>query len=253
MIQKFKKQNLILIHSFPMNCTALKGFYEFMDDHFNFKVYSIDLPGFTKDIKPLENVNLYNYAEYVKEKIKNLGLDDYWLGGISFGFMVISLIGKQEGCKGIVAVEPYVGSKYLKFSFYKKIISYLLIKVIIFLEIYNYIWENKLFQRYLYLKFHQEDYFNKEVDSKTFFKTINILLGKSIKNFIDLPHVLYINKDDNTIKSEDVADKLTKNIDKLLIANVTSDHHPKTITKEYFEEHITQECTNSVINFVNQF
>ena len=109
-----KKENLILVHSFPTNSILLKGFIGYIDDYFN--VYPIDLPGFRKDIKPLQKITIDSYSKFVEEKVKKLNLDDFLIGGISFGFIVVNNAKIDKKCKGIIAIEPYVNSKSLRMS-----------------------------------------------------------------------------------------------------------------------------------------
>lgn len=76
------KNNLVLVHSFPTNSTLLNGFTEFLEDFFN--VYFIDLPGFNIDVSPMKDISFDNYSKFVENKIKQLQLDNYFLGGVSF-------------------------------------------------------------------------------------------------------------------------------------------------------------------------
>ena len=108
------KENIILVHSFPTNSKILNGFKEYLDDYFN--VYFIDMPGFVLEKKPLAKISIENFSEYLDEEIGRLGLKSYFLGGISFGFLVVNGVKVDSKCKGILAMEPYLNSKMLKMN-----------------------------------------------------------------------------------------------------------------------------------------
>jgi len=82
------KENLVLVNAFLTNSLVLRGLIDYLGKYF--RVHFIDLPGFIRDIPPLSEISLENYASYVRRRIDELDLDSYLLGGISFGFAVVS-------------------------------------------------------------------------------------------------------------------------------------------------------------------
>lgn len=58
-----KKENLVLLHSFPTNSILLSGYIEYLSDYF------IDLPGFTKVVPPtLRNTLIMTFLFLVKQE-----------------------------------------------------------------------------------------------------------------------------------------------------------------------------------------
>src|SRR6266496_3587000 len=106
------KHNLVLVHSFPTNSILLRGLIEYLSDYFN--VHFVDLPGFTKGTTPLPHITLSGYSAFLEEKINELGLETYLVAGISFGFAVVNKAKHSNKCLGILAIEPYIGTKSLQ-------------------------------------------------------------------------------------------------------------------------------------------
>lgn len=113
------KPHLVLVHSFPTNSVLLHGLEEFLSDYFS--VHFIDLPGFHKDSPPFERkITLKKFSDYLDQKISELKADKYIAGGVSFGFLVVNNAKLDKRCKAILAMEPFVNTKCLNFSFWKK-------------------------------------------------------------------------------------------------------------------------------------
>ncbi len=85
-----------------------------MSDHFH--VHFIDLPGFSLDSPPLEEVSLESFCRYAEDRIEALGLEQYILTGISFGYTVVSRLRRDPRCKGVVAIFPFLGKKSLSLN-----------------------------------------------------------------------------------------------------------------------------------------
>ncbi|MFZ2053090.1 MAG: alpha/beta fold hydrolase, partial [Candidatus Aminicenantales bacterium] len=106
-----QKENLVLVNAFLTNSLVLRGLIDYLGRFF--RVYFIDLPGFIRDVPPLTEVSLGNYAKYVQRRLDDLGLDSYLLGGISFGFAVITHLPPDEHCRGVVAITPFLSARWL--------------------------------------------------------------------------------------------------------------------------------------------
>lgn len=117
------KENLVIVHSFPTNSIVLHNLTAYIEEYY--KVYFIDLLGFTLN-SPLEEINIRNYSHALDEKIGELGIKNYIIAGISFGFWVASEA-ELKGAKAIIAVEPYIGYKSLRIGGFKRFSYFLLI------------------------------------------------------------------------------------------------------------------------------
>jgi pimeloyl-ACP methyl ester carboxylesterase len=251
------KPNLVIIHSFPTNSIILKGFYDFMSDFFN--VYPIDLPGFVKKIKPLKNISLKNYADFVEKEIEKFNLKSYWVGGVSFGFSVVNLIKDDKNCKGVIAIEPYLGTENLNIPLHKRLFYIYTIRMLGIANAFYKVWHSPLIQQYLL--FGSSARFDKkikslldEMDARTFFETAKILLlNREVDcNFLKRPYVLVINKDDESIIADKIISRFACQCNDLVIAHTSAEHYPKTITKEYFQRKIKPKEVEKIMDFVNK-
>ena len=254
MLSKIKKQlrrrkpNLILIHSFPTNSILLHGLKEYLSDFFS--VFFIDLPGFHKNSPPFKGeITIKKFSDYLDERIANLDLEEYIIGGVSFGFLVINNAKLDKRCRAILAMEPFVNVNCLSISYWKQkkyVVIALLLKLIHFLGVENIIWKSKYFNEYLQK---ESDYPKKRVDiiidnfdSRTFFAVTNLLLSYNKKpKFHNLPHFLIGNFSDKTINFDAVVDIFADNLRELHIASEPIDHYPKNLTKSYFKTRIPNE------------
>lgn len=244
------------MHSFPTNSILLKGLIQFLGDYFN--VYFIDLPGFTK-ITPLVKgkVSLNFYANYLSIKIKELRLDSYVIGGISFGFIIVNQAKLDpKKCKAILAIEPYINSKFLNLSQFQKFLYLLLLDDIFTSQI----------QKKLWLSPYAEDIFGfilgksdklktvlKELDHRAFFQTAKILIkyNKQPKYKKNIPYVLWINLHDETIKAAEIINELQRNTNHLLIKFNDVEHYPKDVSKAYFKSKVKKADILETIEWVN--
>lgn len=244
----------MLVHSFPTNSVLLHGLEEFFADFFT--VHFIDLPGFHKNNpKHRGSVTLKKFSNYFDQKIAELDADEYIVGGISFGFLVINNAKLDKRCKAILAMEPFVNIKCLNISFSaqkKYLVMAELLKVINALNMENKIWDSKWFNEYLQKEL---DYSKDRVDTiiehinpQTFFSVISLLLSyKENPRFHPLPHFLIGNFADKTINFDKVVEIFIKNLSELHIASEPIDHYPKDLTKNYFKTRIPPEHIQRVL------
>ncbi len=249
-----KKSHLLLVHSFPTNSILLHGLEEFMSDYFI--VHFIDLPGFKQGIDPLEgSITLKKFSKYLDEKIAELQIDEYIVGGVSFGFLVVNNAKLDKRCKAILAMEPFINTKCLNISFWdqkKYIFITIILKLISFFNYERKIWESDWFNRYLqkesdYPK-SRVDTIIEHIDSRTFFTVLKLLMNyKKNPTFHNLPYFLIGNFADQTINFNRVVEVFVKNINELHIASEPIDHYPKNLTKEYFQSRIPKEHISRII------
>ncbi len=251
------KPHLLLVHSFPTNSVLLHGLEEFLSDFFI--VHFIDLPGFHKNNPPFTGeITLERFSNYFDKKIAGLDVDEYIVGGVSFGFLVVNNAKLDKRCKAILAMEPFVNTKCLNTSFLKQrgyVVMAILLKLIHFFHIEKQIWKSKWFNWVLqkeadYPK-ERVDTIIQHIDSRTFFSVTSLLLNYNKNpNFHELPYFLIGNFEDKTINFNSVVEVFKKNLRKLHIFSVPIDHYPKDLTKEYFKERIPNENIQSMIESI---
>lgn len=252
------KPHLVLVHSFPTNSVLLHGLTEFLSDFFT--VHFIDLPGFHKNSPPLTgNITIDKFSNYFDAQIKKLDLKEYLVGGISFGFLVVNNAKLTSGCKGIIAMEPFLNTRCLTLSYWEKK-KYLLITqalgLVHFFGLEKKIWSSAWFNTYLqkasdYPK-DRVDVIIKHIDPKTFFTVTKLLLNyEKSPVFHNLPYFLIGNFADKTIHFDKVVEVFTRNINELHIASEPIDHYPKELTKSYFKDRIPHEHIQRILACTN--
>lgn len=253
---KKDKENLILVNAFYTNRILLQGLIVFLKDHFT--LYFVDLPGFSKKSPPLKKVDLRNFSDSIQEKINELNLNHYIIGGISFGFYAVNNVPLEmdDRCKGIVAIFPYIDSKSLKLKRRKKILYSTLVNFLCFTGLSSTIWKNKYTQKFAfwYSSYPPErvKVILEQMDGKTFFHTARLILhnNHSIK-FHKKPYILIINKDDNTIKYDYCLKTFEDNVDDLFVLNSDIEHYPEDLSKNYIQERFSLRDIQRLIAFLN--
>jgi len=248
-----KKDNLILTHSFPTNSILLRGLIEYLEDYFN--VFFIDLPGFTKAVPPLKTITLEGFYKYASDKIEEFALDNYIIGGISFGFSILNNLNHDNKCKGILAIAPFLGRDSLRMSLPKKIAYALFIKGSRLLNLETLLWSGSFLRTYLpKLRGYPPgaiDIMMDEIDAHTFFDTANLLLGQDIQIiYHDTPYVLIANEDDRSVDFQYIHKTLKKNVNRLLVVKIPLEHYPQEISKEYFTARFPQEDIRRILDFL---
>jgi len=247
-----RKENLVLVNAFLTNSLVLRGLIDYLSNFFH--VHFIDLPGFVRDIPPLPEVTLENYAVYVERQIDSLDLDSYLLGGISFGFAVISHLNPGERCKGVVAITPFLDSRWLNLSLLKKSTYSLLVRLTLAFDLSSKIWNHRLFHRIFYL---YSDYppdrietLLNQMEGRTFFETARIILThRQPCRFQDLPHVLILSDSDRTIKNGPLLELFEEKIDRLKVVRAGIEHYPLEVSEDYFQSRFPREDIHDIIGF----
>ena len=246
-----KKYNLVLTHSFPTNSIILKGLIEFLSDYFN--VYFINLPGFTKKVTPMQNISIEGYAEFLEKEIKNLHLDKYVLGGISFSHCVVSKTDLDNNCRAIIAMEPFVNKSALVVKNKELFLFKTTVKVIKLLRLYSYIWKKQYLNKFL--KFSNPeilDIIYREIDPKTFIDTTDLIFSYSDKSWLNKPHILVANKDDKKVSYSKNLKLFRENVNDLLVVNTTVEHFPDFMTKDYFRNHISKKTIDKMMEWLDK-
>ena len=247
-----EKENLILVNAFAANSIILKGLIDYLNNFF--KVYYIDLPGFTKKEAKLSKITLNNYSKYLENKINELSLDHFVLGGISFGFIVASNTKLDERCKGIFAFEPYTNSKSLLLN--KIIIKFItsLIDVVLTFRYQDTIWKSKLFWKFLSTIHYPPPkiipIIRETIDPETFFKVGKIIFKNTKRiNFYSKPYVVLVNKYDGIVSPDYTVDLFQNNVKNLLIFELDSVHYSDDLSEKYFEKIFPPEKMKEAVNF----
>lgn len=247
------KENLVMLHSFPTNSILLGGLIDYLSDFFD--VSCIDLPGFTKTTPSLAEISFENYAKFAQQEIEELNLASYWLGGVSFGFFIASLLQPDPHCQGFLAMEPYIGAGSLRMSRGRRLFYRLFCRSVLRWGIVNHLWTNPLCRRYLpklrpYPAEHVEIMFE-QIDSRTFFETALLILeNKKRCSFQNLPYILIANKEDQTLDYETIHSLFTAKVRDLLVIHTTIDHYPSELSKSYFRSQIPEAVIQQVFRFM---
>lgn len=247
-----EKENLLLVHSFPTNSLILQGLIEYLDNFF--KVYPMDLPGFTRSEPRLKSITLRNYSKFVDEKIKKLRVGRYIIGGISFGFIVVTNAKLDENCEGVVAIEPYVGPKSLSIKPWTKLLYLVTSNLIYLLRLSDIFWKETVFAKLNIFTDHPEKIrklFFSQIDGATFFKTLSLLIHSREKCFFhDLPYVLVINPEDKKVKYDYILKLFNKGVKELMVIKTVIPHFPADPNEDYFENKIRKEDLKRAVDFL---
>jgi pimeloyl-ACP methyl ester carboxylesterase len=249
-----QKENLVLVNAFLTNSLVLRGLIDYLSRFF--RVHFIDLPGFIKDIPPLTEVTLENYAGYVQRRLDDLELDGYLLGGISFGFAVISHLPPDERCRGFVAITPYLSSRWLNLNPVKKSTYAFLVRLALAFDLPGRVWNHRIFHRvfHWYSDYPPEriDTLLSHMEGRTFFETARIILShRQPCHFHDRPYVLILSHSDRTIKNDPLLKCFQENVSRLKVMSVGIDHYPPEVTEDYFRDRIPQEDVRKIMGFFN--
>lgn len=160
-------KNALLIHGWGIDSSSLKSLAKNLSN--NFKVTSLDLPGFGLS-EGIDQFDSYKLAEIVEKLILKLNMKISLIIGHSLGAKVAAILAsKGYGEKLVLIGSPGIIQKKgfaLKFKTYLiKIVKFLLTKVFFIRE------ESRFFKR-LRGKVGSSDYKNSSEEMKTSFKTV---------------------------------------------------------------------------------
>ncbi len=247
-----QKENLVLVNAFLTNSLVLRGLIDYLGRFF--RVRFIDLPGFIRDVPPLTEVSLESYAEYVRRRLDAFDLDSYLLGGISFGFAVINHLSLDTRCRGVVAITPFLSSRWLNLGPVKKSTYAFLVRLALAFDLPTKVWNHRFFHRVFHW---YSDYPAERIDTllnymegRTFFETARIILShRQPSAFHKRPHVLVLSHSDRTIKNDPLLKFFRENVDRLKVVHAGFDHYPPEVTEDYFQSRFPQEDIQDIIVF----
>ena len=254
-----KKENLVLIHSFPTNSILLSGLIHFLEDYFN--VYPIDLPGFIRTKPPIEKISIQAFSDYLDKELVRLDLEHYVVAGVSFGYWVVGNAKLTRGCRGVLALEPYVGWRSMRISMVthtKRIYYLVLIAIVRLLNLYGLVWKSKIWKRaYTHISGNNSKRTKivfREIEAKTFIRCAGLLLSyNSNVGVHDLPTILVINPHDKTLDSSYIRRFFADRSSKLLVIESDIGHYPRKVTKEYFHKNIKKNMIERINSFLDSY
>jgi pimeloyl-ACP methyl ester carboxylesterase len=231
------KSHLVLVHSFYANSILLHGLGEFLSDEFH--VHFLDLPGFAAHEPPMPEVSLDGFARHVEERVLGLGLSSYLIAGVSFGFAVVCRTSLPPGCRGVVAIFPFLGAPSLALRRRKKLLYQAVVNAMSASGLGGVVWNTRALERFA---FWWSSYPPERVrlildhmDGRTFFDTARIILNRvDGARFHSLPHVLILNPADATVRSDYCRRVFEERVNDLCVVQTDLDHYPVEPTADYF-------------------
>lgn len=233
-----KKPKLILIHSVGSNSDILEGLDKSLDRYFDNEI--IDLPGFSPDVPPLEEITIENMVNYVENQLEKYKEEPILIGGISFGFAVINRVNfKRFNIKGVLAIEPYLGYKSLKLSEPVRKIILNLLNIIRLTKLEDELFREKILEIYYHLDHDLLAKIINDYDPKTFVESlILILTDEQTPKFFtkDQRYLILMNKEDNTIDIDFILKNFTDYNHKFI--PISMKHYPDDLSSSYFDKHL---------------
>lgn len=121
--------NVLLLHGWGANIQTMMPVFNILKD--KCRVIALDLPGFGESDIPKESWNSYNYAEFVKNFIDEVGIKDIILFGHSHGGRISIILSTRYGnlIKKLILIDsagiiPKRNAKY-----YFKVYSFKFLKI----------------------------------------------------------------------------------------------------------------------------
>ncbi|MBN2199613.1 MAG: hypothetical protein JW747_07160 [Candidatus Aminicenantes bacterium] len=249
------KEHIVLVNPFYANSVLLQGLVDYLNDHFH--VHFIDLPGFSLAAPPVEDVSLESFCRYVEDTIDRLGLEHYILAGISFGYTIVSRLRRDQRCKGVVAIFPFLGGKSLNLTRKKKLFYVLLVSVFDAFGLSARMWRTRLLRRFAfwYSSYPPErvQIILDHMDGRTFFAVSRIILRRRHEMcFQDHPHVLILNPEDATIRYDYALRAFSENVRELFVVHTSLEHYPVNPDKGHFGKHLRADDLQRMVDFLNE-
>lgn len=247
-----KKDNLVLVHSFPTNSILLGGLVDYLNDHF--VTHFIDLPGFTRSNPPLKQISIEGFSRFAAEHIGRLQLEDYIVGGISFGFMVVNNLPRDAKCKGILGIVPYLGPSSLHMRPAERWFWRTLVRTISRSGMSNLAWKTFMARQYFArIKGYRPEIcatIIDQLDARTFFETAALLLTDEVEQRLEqAAYVLLPSKTDRTVDFDRICQAAERGGQRVQVIALDIDHYPQELSRAYFEKAIPA----TVVDELRQF
>jgi len=114
---------IVLLHGWGTSLRLFDSVTEYLKE--NFKVYTLDFPGFGLSEEPTEVWSVYDYADMTEDFLDALSIENPILMGHSFGGRISIILGPKRKIKKIILVDaagvkpPRGAHYYFKIYFYK--------------------------------------------------------------------------------------------------------------------------------------
>ena len=126
--EAFDKKTVVFLHGWGCDKENLRGIYLLLCE--DFRVISIDLPGFGKSNRPAETWGSIDYAKDIADFLKSCGIEKYSLFGHSFGGKIAFLIAYlyPQNVERLVLMAANVLRNRHGLAWYWKVWTYKLMK-----------------------------------------------------------------------------------------------------------------------------
>ncbi|HHY21888.1 MAG TPA: alpha/beta hydrolase [Bacilli bacterium] len=129
-------QDVLLLHGWGANIQTFAPVHQFLSRQF--RVFSIDFPGFGESDPPPEQWGVYDYTAFLDKFIKKIGITNPILVGHSFGGRVSIVYSSMYGpVKKVILVDSAGIKPKRKLNYYLKVYFYKACKNILKLPILN--------------------------------------------------------------------------------------------------------------------
>ncbi|SDW59120.1 Pimeloyl-ACP methyl ester carboxylesterase [Marinococcus luteus] len=115
-------EDVVLLHGWGANIQAFAPVHQSLEK--NFRVWSIDFPGFGQSGEPPESWTVGDYTEMLKKWLQKTGIDNPILIGHSFGGRVSIKYAADNPVKKIILVDSAGVKPKRKLKYYVKVYTY---------------------------------------------------------------------------------------------------------------------------------
>jgi pimeloyl-ACP methyl ester carboxylesterase len=192
-------RNIVLLHGWGVDSKTFEAVHKFLEK--NFKVYSLDFPGFGQSAEPPEPWGVEQYADFLAAFLKQFNIDDPILIGHSFGCRVSLYHASRNPVRKLIFTGAAGIKPKRKFMYYMRVYTYKFCRKLLKLPIINKKEEELL--KKLKARFGSSDYKNVSgVMQQTFVKVVNEDL-KFLMPKIKAPTLLIFGENDTATPVED--------------------------------------------------
>lgn len=180
----FDKKVIVFLHGWGCDKENLRGVYLPLST--DFRIISVDLPGFGESDRPKETWGSLDYAESIVGFLKNCGIEKYSLFGHSFGGKIAFLIAYlyPQNVEKLILMSANILRNRRSFNWYLKVGCYKLTKF--FMNIFCSAEKAEKWKK----RFGSEDYRNSEGMRDILVKEVNEDFS-SLLTKINVPVFLY--------------------------------------------------------------
>ena len=188
---------IVVLHGWGCNIDTIRPIINILNNRY--KVVSLDLPGFGKSSEPKEPIDSFEYAEIVREFLKEINIEKATFIGHSFGGKLSIIFGSKypDIVDKIVLIDsagliPKRGPRY-----YIKVYSFKALRAT-YKNLFFWIKDDERMEKF-YKKFGSDDYKDSSgVMRRIFVKVVNENLLPLLKDIKASTLIIWGDKDDAT-------------------------------------------------------